>query len=147
MRKTLALLIAFVVLLSAFALPSYAWSTEDYADILVTGQGIRFSAVCRTAEDVAKAAQVGADYFNIAPTLPLDDVLAAVKSAGAAVGEKTVLGSIDGKHAAALLKKIDAAKFLVDVTTAEEADAVPAPRRHETEVENVRREGIRNATG
>ena len=31
--------------------------------------------------------------------------------------------------------------------TAEEADAVPAPRRHETEVENVRREGIRNAAG
>lgn len=126
MRKTLALLIAFVVLLSAFALPSYAWSTEDYADILVTGQGIRFSAVCRTAEDVAKAAQVGADYFNIAPTLPLKDALAAVESAGAAVNEKAASGSIDGKHAEALLKKIEAAKFLVDVTTAEEADAVYA---------------------
>ncbi len=124
MRKTIALLVALLMLLSSFALPCFAWSTEDYADIVSTRQGIRFSAVCQTIDDVAAAAQVGADYYNVAPTLPLKDALAAVESAKAAVGEKTALGSADAKHSAALLDRIDSAKFLVDVTTAEEADKV-----------------------
>ena len=122
--KLVSLLIVAVLLLSALALPSFAWSTEDYANIIANGQGIRFSAVCQTADDITQAAQVGADYLNIAPTLPFADALAAMESAKAAVGEKTALGSIEGKHAAALLEKIESAKFVVDVTNAEEADAV-----------------------
>ena len=123
-KKTIALFAALLLLLSAFSLPCFAWSTEDYANIVSTGQGIRFSAVCQTADDVAEAAQVGADYFNISPTLPLSEALAAVESARAAVGEKLVLGSADAKNAEALLDKISNAKFIIDVTSAEEADAV-----------------------
>ena len=122
--KRIALFAAALLLFSAFALPCFAWSTDDYADILTTGQGIRFSAVCSTTDDVAQAAQVGADYYNIAPTLPLRDALAAVESAKAAVNERTASGEVEERHSAALLKRIDSAKFIVDVTSAEQADEV-----------------------
>ena len=137
LTKRTALFAAVLLLLSSLALPCFAWSTEDYADILTTGQGIRFSAVCRTADDVAQAAQVGADYYNIAPTLPLQDALAAVESAKAAISEKALTGATEGKHLDALLKKIQNAKFLIDVTTAAEADAVYEAAKEENALDKL----------
>ena len=137
LNKRIALFTAVLLLLSSLALPCFAWSTEDYADIISSGQRIRFSAVCRTADDVARAAQVGADYYNIAPTLPLQDALAALENAKTAITAKNASEATEQKHVDALLERVNSAKFLVDVTNAAEADAVYDAARAENALDKL----------